>query len=485
LENLNTVIGLQESLRKKQISSKEITQDFLERIRSNDKQINSFINLDEKISLEQAELADSMIAKGNATALTGIPIAHKDIFCTKQLPTTCGSKMLENFVAPYDATVITKLESAGAILLGKTNMDEFAMGSSNETSYFGPVRNPWNTSCVPGGSSGGSAAAVAANLAPCATGTDTGGSIRQPASFCGLTGLKPTYGTVSRYGMIAYASSLDQAGPICHNAEDAGLLFSFMSGFDPKDSTSIASDKYSFDIETNKRTSKFEKLRIGIPKLDFQKEEPSSNLAEIRKVLEALGHKFVEIELPNIDASIPAYYVIASAEASTNLSRYDGVRFGYRCEAPNNLKDLYVRSRSEGFGEEVKRRILTGTYALSVGYFDQYYLKAQKIRRLIANDFQAAFANVNLILTPTTKSTAFELHSLIDNPVEMYQQDLFTVPANLAGLPAISIPCGFKNEMPIGAQFIANAFEEDLLISVSTDFQRETDFHKRIPADFR
>tara|TARA_A100001011_G_C14090393_1_gene748313 strand:+ start:82 stop:858 length:777 start_codon:yes stop_codon:yes gene_type:complete len=258
-----------------------------------------------------------------------------------------------------------------------------------------------------------------------------------------------------------------------------------MSGFDPKDSTSIASDKYSFDIETNKRTSKFEKLRIGIPKLDFQEKEPSSNLAEIRKVLEALGHKFVEIELPNIDASIPAYYVIASAEASTNLSRYDGVRFGYRCEAPNNLKDLYVRSRSEGFGEEVKRRILTGTYALSVGYFDQYYLKAQKIRRLIANDFQAAFADVDLILTPTTQSTAFELHSLIDNPVEMYQQDLFTVPANLAGLPAISIPCGFKNEMPIGAQFIANAFEEHLLISVSTDFQRETDFHKRIPADFR
>ena len=485
VENLNTVIGLRRSLRKKQVSSKEITKDFLERIRSNDKQINSFINLDEELSLKQAELADSMLAIGNATPLTGIPIAHKDIFCTRQLPTTCGSKMLQNFVAPYDATVITKLENAGAILLGKTNMDEFAMGSSNETSYFGPVRNPWNTSCVPGGSSGGSAAAVAANLAPCATGTDTGGSIRQPASFCGLTGLKPTYGTVSRYGMIAYASSLDQAGPICHNAEDAGLLFNFMSGFDPKDSTSIASEKYSFDTETNKQTSKFENLRIGISKLGFQEKEPSKALAEIQKVLEALGHKFVEIKLPNLDASIPAYYVIASAEASTNLSRYDGVRFGYRCEEPKDLQDLYIRSRSEGFGEEVKRRILTGTYALSVGYFDQYYLKAQKIRRLIANDFQAAFAKVDLILTPTTQSTAFELNSLVDNPVEMYQQDLFTVPANLAGLPAISIPCGFENEMPIGAQFIANAFEEDLLISLSKDFQRETDFHKRTPADFR
>ena len=485
MENLNTVIGLQKSLRKKQVSSKEITKDFLARIRSNDKKINSFINLDEEISLKEAELADSMIANGKATALTGIPIAHKDIFCSRKLPTTCGSKMLENFQAPYDATVITKLENAGAILLGKTNMDEFAMGSSNETSYFGPVRNPWNTLCVPGGSSGGSAAAVAANLAPCATGTDTGGSIRQPASFCGLTGLKPTYGRVSRYGMIAYASSLDQAGPICHNAEDAGLLFSFMSGFDPKDSTSIATEKYSFDIETNKRKPKFENLRIGIPSLGLHEKEDSTAVTQIRNVLEALGHKFVEIELPNINASIPAYYVIASAEASTNLSRYDGVRFGYRCEEPKNLQDLYVRSRSEGFGEEVKRRILTGTYALSVGYFDQYYLKAQKIRRLIANDFQAAFANVDLILTPTTQSTAFELDSLIDNPVEMYQQDLFTVPANLAGLPAISIPCGFKNEMPIGAQFIANAFEEDLLISVSTDFQRETDFHKRIPADFR
>ena len=485
MENLNTVIGLQKSLQKKQVSSKEITKDFLERIRSNDKKINSFINLDEEISLKEAELADSMIANGKATALTGIPIAHKDIFCSRKLPTTCGSKMLENFLAPYDATVITKLENAGAILLGKTNMDEFAMGSSNETSYFGPVRNPWNTLCVPGGSSGGSAAAVAANLAPCATGTDTGGSIRQPASFCGLTGLKPTYGRVSRYGMIAYASSLDQAGPICHNAEDAGLLFSFMSGFDPKDSTSIATGKYSFDTETNKRKSKFENLRIGIPNLGLHEKEHSTAVTEIRKVLEALGHKFVEIELPNINASIPAYYVIASAEASTNLSRYDGVRFGYRCEKPKNLQDLYVRSRSEGFGEEVKRRILTGTYALSVGYFDQYYLKAQKIRRLIANDFQAAFANVDLILTPTTQSTAFELDSLIDNPVEMYQQDLFTVPANLAGLPAISIPCGFKDEMPIGAQFIANAFEEDLLISVSTDFQRETDFHKRIPANFR
>ena len=483
VDDLNTVIGLQKSLRNGQVSCKEITQDYLERIGSRDKQINSFINLNHEVSIRQAEIADTMIAKGKATALTGIPIAHKDIFCTRQLPTTCGSKMLENFIAPYDATVITKLENAGAVLLGKTNMDEFAMGSSNETSYFGPVHNPWNPSCVPGGSSGGSAAAVAANLAPCATGTDTGGSIRQPASFCGLTGLKPTYGTVSRYGMIAYASSLDQAGPICHNAEDAGLLYSFMLGFDPKDSTSIASEKYSFALENNQHASKFEKLTIGLPKLGFQERETDTALIEIQKVLEGLGHKFVEIELPNIDASISSYYVIASAEASTNLSRYDGVRFGYRCEAPKNLQDLYVRTRSEGFGEEVKRRILTGTYALSVGYFDQYYLKALKIRRLIARDFHAAFADVDLILTPTTPSTAFELESLIDNPVEMYQQDLFTVPANLAGLPAISIPCGFRNEMPIGAQFIANAFNEDLLISVSREFQKETDFHNRTPSN--
>ena len=485
MENLNTVIGLQKLLRERKVSSKEITEDYLERIKSKDKLINSYISLDEETSLRQADVADSMIARGNTTALTGIPIAHKDIFCTRYLPTTCGSKMLKNFVAPYDATVITKLESAGAILLGKTNMDEFAMGSSNETSYFGPVRNPWNISYVPGGSSGGSAAAVAANLAPCATGTDTGGSIRQPASFCGLTGLKPTYGTISRYGMIAYASSLDQAGPICRSAEDAGLMFSFMSGFDPKDSTSITSENYSFAANNNRQISEFENLKIGVPKLGFQGKEPETALAELQRVFERLGHKFVEVELPNIGASIPSYYVIASAEASTNLSRYDGVRFGYRCEKPKNLQDLYVRSRSEGFGEEVKRRILTGTYALSVGYFDQYYLKAQKVRRLIANDYNNAFAKVDLILTPTTLSTAFELNSLVDNPVEMYEQDLFTVPANLAGLPAISIPCGFKNGMPIGAQFIAKAFNEDLLIAISTAFQKETDFHERTPAAYK
>ena len=485
MDSFSTIKDLQRSLRKKELSSKELVSSYLENIDNKDDSVNSFITIDREFSLKQAELADKMLANGKATPITGIPIAHKDIFCTQNMRTTCGSKMLQNFVPPYNATIINRLNSSGAVVLGKTNMDEFAMGSSNETSFFGPTKNPWDLERVPGGSSGGSAAAVAANFAPAATGTDTGGSIRQPASFCGLTGLKPTYGRVSRYGMVAFASSLDQAGLICRNAKDASLLFEFISGFDPMDSTSVntKNGERSKDLSRSPRT-KLDKVTIGLPKNYFENPKEGAGLIEIRRELEKLGHRIVDIELPNIGAAIAAYYVIASAEASTNLSRYDGVRFGYRCENPKNIKDLYTRSRSEAFGEEVKRRILTGTYALSVGYFDEYYLKAQKVRRLISQDFERSFSEVDLILTPTTPGTAFELSSLIQDPTEMYRQDLYTVPVNLAGLPAISIPCGFQAGMPLGAQFIAPAFEEDFLLTISMEIQEATDFHLQKPPNF-
>jgi len=484
VRSFSTIKDLQGLLRKKELSSKELVTSYLDKIQKEDDSINSFITIDREFSLKQAEDADTQIAKGVVTPMTGIPIAHKDIFCTKELQTTCGSRMLQNFMPPYDATVIAKLNNSGAVILGKTNMDEFAMGSSNETSFFGAVKNPWDPSRVPGGSSGGSAAAVAAGFAPAATGTDTGGSIRQPASFCGLTGLKPTYGSVSRYGMVAFASSLDQAGPICRNAEDASLLFNIMSGFDPMDSTSINSiDEVAKDFSSSQDETP-QKITIGLPETYFENSESDIGLVEIRSQLEKLGHKIVDIELPNIKAAIAAYYVIASAEASTNLSRYDGVRFGYRCEKPQSIEDLYTRSRSEAFGAEVKRRILTGTYALSVGYFDEYYIKAQKVRRLISQDFKQAFNEVDLILTPTTPGTAFELNSLIEDPIKMYQQDLYTVPVNLAGLPAISIPCGFRAGMPIGAQFIAPAFRENTLLAISMKIQEITDFHQQLPAGF-
>jgi len=484
VSSFSTIKDLQRLLRKKELSSKELVSSYLDKIQKEDEFINSFITIDREFSLKQAEDADALIAKGVTTAMTGIPIAHKDIFCTKELQTTCGSRMLQNFVPPYDATVIAKLNNSGAVILGKTNMDEFAMGSSNETSFFGAVKNPWDLSRVPGGSSGGSAAAVAAGFAPAATGTDTGGSIRQPASFCGLTGLKPTYGSVSRYGMVAFASSLDQAGPICRNAEDAALLFNIMLGFDPMDSTSISSKGEIAKVFSKSHGEMPEKITIGLPKNYFENSESDIGLVEIRDQLEKLGHRIVDIELPNIKAAIAAYYVIASAEASTNLSRYDGVRFGYRCEKPKNIEDLYTRSRSEAFGAEVKRRILTGTYALSVGYFDEYYIKAQKVRRLISQDFKKAFSDVDLILTPTTPGIAFELNSLIEDPIKMYQQDLYTVPVNLAGLPAISIPCGFRDSMPIGAQFIAPAFQENILLAISMEIQEITDFHLQFPPDF-
>mgnify|MGYP006184211905 CR=1 FL=1 len=477
METFPSILNLRKALSAKTLSSVEITTDYLQKIQSSDRSINSFITVDPEKALQQAKLADQLIKKGRATAITGIPIAHKDIFCTQGLTTTCGSRMLEKFIPPYSATMIENFNSCGAVLLGKTNMDEFAMGSSNETSFFGPVRNPWDTSLVPGGSSGGSAAAVAANLAPAATGTDTGGSIRQPASFCGLTGLKPTYGRVSRYGMIAFASSLDQAGPLCRTAEDAALLLNVMSGFDPKDSTSVNRQDEWLERLPELGLPTPNKLTIGLPKDYYLTQGSTERLSKMKTELEKLGHKFVDIDLPHTDIAISAYYVIASAEASTNLSRYDGVRFGHRCENPQSIEDLYTRSRTEGFGEEVKRRILTGTYTLSVGYYDAYYVKAQKIRRLISEDFNQAFKQVDVILTPTTPDTAFKLDSFNDKPIKMYQQDLYTTPANLAGLPAISIPSGFKNNLPVGAQLIAPAFREDLLLSLAIEFQKVTDFH--------
>jgi aspartyl-tRNA(Asn)/glutamyl-tRNA(Gln) amidotransferase subunit A len=411
-------------------------------------------------------------------------MAHKDIFCTEGTLTTAGSKMLSNFVAPYDATVVTKMTDAGMVSVGKTNMDEFAMGSSNENSYFGPVANPWDTDRVPGGSSGGSAAAVAAGLVAGATGTDTGGSIRQPAALCGITGLKPTYGRVSRFGMIAFASSLDQAGPMTRNAEDAALMLSVMAGFDPKDSTSAnRDDAWLADVLHNGIAELERPAVIGLPDQYYENSGNQESLAEARQELEKLGHTFKSVSLPHTDAAIPVYYVLASAEASTNLSRYDGVRYGHRCENPTSLQDLYERSREEGFGDEVKRRILTGTYTLSVGYFDAYYLKAQKIRRLIAQDFDKAFADVDLLLTPTSPTPAFHKGQLTDDPVAMYQQDLYTVPTSLAGLPAMSIPCGFSQGLPMGMQLIAPAFREDLALGLAAQFQRHTDWHLKRPGE--
>ena len=411
-------------------------------------------------------------------------MAHKDIFCTEVTLTTAGSKMLSNFVAPYDATVVTKMADAGMVSVGKTNMDEFAMGSSNENSYFGPVANPWDTDRVPGGSSGGSAAAVAAGLVAGATGTDTGGSIRQPAALCGITGLKPTYGRVSRFGMIAFASSLDQAGPMTRNAEDAALMLSVMAGFDPKDSTSAnRDDAWLADVLHNGIAELERPAVIGLPDQYYENSGNQESLAEARQELEKLGHTFKSVSLPHTDAAIPVYYVLASAEASTNLSRYDGVRYGHRCENPTSLQDLYERSREEGFGDEVKRRILTGTYTLSVGYFDAYYLKAQKIRRLIAQDFDKAFADVDLLLTPTSPTPAFHKGQLTDDPVAMYQQDLYTVPTSLAGLPAMSIPCGFSQGLPMGMQLIAPAFREDLALGLAAQFQRHTDWHLKRPGE--
>lgn len=472
-----SVTQLRSGLDNGDFSADELAHFYLDRIDAAE-DLNCFITVDAEGVLAAAKRADKAIADKRIGPLTGIPIAHKDIFCTRGLLTSCASRMLNNFVAPYDATVVDRLKRAGAITIGKTNMDEFAMGSSNETSFYGPVKNPWDRECVPGGSSGGSAAAVAAGLAAACTGSDTGGSIRQPASFCGVTGLKPTYGRVSRYGMIAFASSLDQGGPLARSASDAGTLLNAMEGYDPNDSTSAIAD--ATDIFSSSRA-----LKIGIPSQYWNDLSPSLTkvLEEARRTLESLGHRAVPVELPHTNAATAVYYVIAGAEASTNLSRYDGIRYGHRAASPENLEDLYQFSRSEGFGSEVKRRILTGTYALSVGYYDAYYLKAQQIRRLIRQDFLDAFGEADIILTPVSPSTAFKREALIEDPISMYQQDIYTTPASLAGLPALSLPCGVSDQMPVGMQFIGPHFGESLLLTLGREYQSETDWHALHPAN--
>jgi len=477
---------LSQALAAKRISSVELTQLFLDRIARLNPTLNAFVTVDPEKSLNSARAADARIASASgvkpAGQLTGIPIAQKDIFCAEGWRTTCGSKMLANFVSPYDATVIRKMESdAGLVSLGKTNMDEFAMGSSNETSYFGPVKNPWDPSRVPGGSSGGSAAAVAARLAPAATGTDTGGSIRQPAALCNLTGLKPTYGVVSRYGMIAFASSLDQGGPMAASAEDCALLLNVMAGFDERDSTSLDRplEDYARDLE-----KPLAGLRIGLPREFFGEGCDAGVMAAVQaaiKEYEKLGATTIEVSLPNSHLSVPAYYVIAPAEASSNLSRFDGVRYGFRAEDYANLDDMYMKSRAQGFGAEVKRRILIGTYVLSHGYYDAYYLQAQRIRRLIADDFVAAFRQCDVIMGPTSPSTAFKLGEKAADPVQMYLSDIYTIAVNLAGLPGMSVPCGFAGGLPVGLQLIGNYFAEAQLLNVAHRFQLATDWHRRLP----
>ena len=477
-----TLTDLAAGIRAGQFSSVELTRYYLERIERLDARFNSFITVTAERAVAQAVAADARLRAGIATALTGLPIAHKDIYCTNGVRTSCGSKMLDTFVAPYDATAVARLDAQGVVTLGKTNMDEFAMGSSCETSFYGPVRNPWEPSRVPGGSSGGSAAAVASGLTPAATGTDTGGSIRQPAAFSGICGLKPTYGAVSRYGMVAFASSLDQGGPMARSVADIALLFDAMAGFDAKDSTSAMQGHDGSAAAATQSPAK--PMKIGLPReyLAMLTEPAFARVFDAaRSVFESLGHTLVEVSLPHTAAAVPTYYVVASAEASTNLSRYDGVRYGHRCDAPADLTDLYERSRSEGFGKEVKRRILTGTYALSVGYFDAYYLKAQRVRRLIRDDFIAAFGSVDALLTPTAPGVAFPIGQISD-PVEMYQQDVFTVPASLAGVPALALPCGFHGGLPVGIQLIGPHFSESRVLSLGADYQRATDWHLRTPA---
>jgi aspartyl-tRNA(Asn)/glutamyl-tRNA(Gln) amidotransferase subunit A len=480
----STLSELSGALRDKKISSVELTRLYLERIARLNGELNAFITVDEAHALADATRADERRAKGDAGLLTGIPLAHKDIFCTQALRTTCGSRMLENFKSPYDAHVIEQFQRAGTVLLGKCNMDEFAMGSSSETSYFGPVRNPWGRGLVPGGSSGGSATAVAARMAPAATGTDTGGSIRQPAALTGISGLKPTYGVVSRYGLVAFASSLDQAGPMGKSAADLALMLNVMAGFDARDSTSLERPKEDY---TRLLNEKIAGLKIGLPKEYFGAGiEPGVRRAvdEAVRWFESQGAKTVEIELPNARLGVPVYYVIAPAEASSNLSRFDGVRYGHRAEKFTDLNDMYCRTRAEGFGAEVKQRILVGTYVLSHGYYDAYYLQAQKVRRLIARDFAAAFGRCDVILGPTAPSTAFAIGAKSDDPVQMYLNDIFTIPAPLAGLPALSIPCGFDaKQLPVGLQLTGNYFSEAQLLGVASRYQQATDWHLRVPAE--
>ena len=481
-----SVARLIEGLRKKQFSSVELTRHYLQRIASRDAQLNSYITVDEAGALAAAQAADQALASQTADTLpwlTGVPLAHKDIFCTRGLRSSCGSRMLDNFVPPYDATVVSRLREAGLVTLGKTNMDEFAMGSSNESSFYGPCHNPWNTGHVPGGSSGGSAAAVAAGLAPLATGTDTGGSIRQPAALCGITGLKPTYGRVSRLGMVAFASSLDQGGPMARSAEDCALLLNAMAGHDPLDSTSSEQPVPDYAAELDRP---LDGLRIGLPAEYFGAGLDSATAACVHEalgLLEKAGATLVDIQLPHTALSIPTYYILAPAEASTNLARYDGVRYGYRCADPADLRDLYTRTREEGFGDEVKRRILIGTYALSAASYDAYYRKAQQVRRLIAEDFQAAFRGVDVIAGPTTPGPAFALGAKTDDPLSMYLEDVYTLAVNLAGLPGLSAPAGFVNGLPVGLQLIGNHFQESRLLNVAHRLQQLSDWHLQTPPE--
>ena len=480
----HTLARLAAELRARKLSSVELARSYLERIQASQPLLNAFISITAEQALAAASAADAALARGEGGALTGVPIGHKDLFCTAGVRTTCGSRMLENFVSPYDATVVSRLRASGAVMLGKLNMDEFAMGSSNETSYFGPVRNPWNTDLVPGGSSGGSAAAVCARLLPGATATDTGGSIRQPAALCGITGIKPTYGRVSRYGMIAFASSLDQGGVVTASAEDAALMLREMAGFDPRDSTSVDTPVPDYVAGLD---APLEGLKIGLLKEFFDAGLDPDNERCIREALAVftrLGAKVREVSLPNISLSVPAYYVVAPAECSSNLARYDGVRFGHRCKEPRDLTDLYKRSRSEGFGAEVKRRIMTGTYVLSAGYYDAYYLKAQRVRQLIAADFQRAFAEVDVLMGPATPTAAFAIGAKTADPITMYLNDIYTISANLAGVPAMSVPCGFAQGLPVGLQMIGPHFAEQRLLHAAHRYQLETDWHLRIPERF-
>ncbi len=479
-----TLAELATGLHAKQFTSVELTQMYLDRIARFDKEINSYVTVTPEKALAQAAAADTLLRSGRGGPLTGIPIAHKDIFCTDGIRTSCGSRMLDNFIAPYDASVVTRCYQANMVVLGKTNMDEFAMGSSNETSYYGPVKNPWDLAAVPGGSSGGSAAAVAAGLAPVATGTDTGGSIRQPAALCGITGLKPTYGLVSRYGMIAFASSLDQAGPMARSARDCAMLLQVMAGFDARDSTSLERlvPDYQATLDRDIRG-----LKIGVPVEFFEQGLDAGVEQVIRdalKAFEARGAVLVDIRLPNSKLSVPTYYVVAPAECSSNLSRFDGVRFGYRCQEPADLLDLYRRSRGEGFGAEVKRRIMIGTYALSAGYYDAYYLKAQQLRQLISEDFVHAFKQVDVIMGPTSPTVAFNLGERTEDPVTMYLSDIYTIAVNLAGLPGMSVPAGFVAGRPVGLQLIGNYFQEARLLNVAHQYQQMTGWHQQVPPAF-
>ena len=487
-----SIVELSRALSSGEVSSQELVRAYLDRIERLGAELNSLVTITAEQALADATQADQLRAKGDAGPLTGIPLMHKDIFCTEGVKTSCGSKMLDNFIAPYDATVVSKFKQVGMPMLGKTNMDEFAMGSSNETSYYGPVKNPWDIQTVPGGSSGGSAAAVAARLTPVATGTDTGGSIRQPAALCGITGLKPTYGRVSRYGMIAFASSLDQAGPMTRSAEDAAWMMNVMAGFDERDSTSVEREVPDYTSGLN---DNLKGLKIGLPKEYFGEGLNDQIRTVIDKALEEyknLGAELVEISLPNSKLSVPTYYVVAPAECSSNLSRFDGVRYGYRCDEPKDLEDLYKRSRGEGFGAEVKRRIMVGTYALSAGYYDAYYLKAQQLRQLISDDFKQAFEKVDVIMGPTAPDVAFRLGEKASDPVSMYLSDIYTIATNLAGLPGMSIPAGFvslenndaENGMPVGLQIIGNYFDESRLLNVAHQYQLCTEWHTRVPTGF-